>query len=64
VKHVLDVRLSQRPIIPNKETPAEPGEAESETDERDLTPVPGRMVEVADDTLLCSLSHVVEIAEV
>jgi predicted phage baseplate assembly protein len=60
VKHVLDVRLSRRPVIPTKESPAEG----SEDTARGLAQVSERMIEVADDTLLCSLDHQVEMVEV
>ncbi len=68
VKHVLDVKLSQRPIVPNKETPLREDEevttAPTEAaPEPVLTPVDGRRLNVANDTLLCSLDHAITISE-
>jgi hypothetical protein len=61
VKHVLDVRLSQRPVVPLTEKPVrvegeEPAEAA-------LTPVEGRRLDLPPYALLCSLSHTIKIAE-
>ena len=61
VKHVLDVKLSQRPLIPNQEAPGRSDEAaEAETE---LAPVTERVLTLAHDTLLCSLDHQVEFVE-
>lgn len=76
VKHVRDVRVSTRPVIPAEEVlrqlqgapgePATPEEAlplpASIADEA-LTPVSGRFVAVAEDTLLCSLAHEIHMVE-
>lgn len=51
VKHVLDVQLSTRPVIPAEED----GTAESGSEE--LTSVEQRVVGVSENTLLCSLDH-------
>jgi predicted phage baseplate assembly protein len=71
VKHVLDVRLSYRPVTPSRErAPAVgtgPGEAaggeEGEPAGTMLTPVTQRMLQVPPDTLLCSLDHDVQVVE-
>jgi len=55
VKHVLDVRLATRLVVPQEEAPSEDG-----LEERlgmPLDPVADRVVRVASDTLLCSLEH-------
>lgn len=57
VKHVLDVRLAQRPVVPAGESAAD-GEAKPA-----LTPVSGRRLEIAPQALLCSLEHTVTIVE-
>jgi predicted phage baseplate assembly protein len=64
VKHVLDVRLSYRPVIPSRERPAgtEGGE-EGEPAGAMLSPVSQRMLAVPPDTLLCSLDHDVQVVE-
>jgi len=56
VKHVLEVQLSQRPVIPRREEGQE-----SESVEATLTPVTRRMVQVPADTLLCSLDHEIQV---
>ncbi|MEW5960090.1 MAG: putative baseplate assembly protein, partial [Chloroflexota bacterium] len=58
VKHVLEVQLSQRRIVPNQE--AGPGPAS----EQALTPLKDRALPLAADQLLCSLDHEIEIVEV
>jgi predicted phage baseplate assembly protein len=65
VKYVVDVELSQRPVIPSHEAPSqieeeEEGEGEAKAD---LTPVEGRMIRVPEDALLCSLAHEIEVVE-
>ncbi len=61
VKHVLDVQLRQRPVVPNKEVPPEAeGEREAEEAPRQ---VKQKLVRVPADTLLCSLDHEITIAE-
>jgi predicted phage baseplate assembly protein len=61
VKHVLDVQLSQRPVIPNKEASLT-ADTEGETAEA-LTPVKQKLIRVPADTLLCSLEHDITIVE-
>ncbi|NLE99983.1 MAG: hypothetical protein GX601_03310, partial [Anaerolineales bacterium] len=54
VKHVLDVELSTRPVVPSEErSPAE----ENSVPEEVLQPVEQKVVKIAPDTLLCSLQH-------
>ena len=62
VKHVLDVQLSERVVIPSRERP--PGE-EDDPRRRDqrLTPVEQRVLRVPSNTVLCSLEHEITIAE-
>ncbi|MCB0155516.1 MAG: baseplate J/gp47 family protein, partial [Anaerolineae bacterium] len=56
VKHVLEVKLSWRPVIPREELPpsseVEPAEATEE-----LTPVSKKVFKVRSNALLCSLNH-------
>ncbi|HQE91677.1 MAG TPA: putative baseplate assembly protein [Anaerolineae bacterium] len=64
VKHVVDVQLSTRPVIPKEELP--PGE-EMRPDqvnrrEAKLTPVQQKVIHVPADTLLCSLDHDIGLA--
>jgi predicted phage baseplate assembly protein len=69
VKHVLDVKLSQRPVNPGKEVPIagdDEGEAQAQPQvkvELPLTPIEQRRFAVDDDTLLCSLEHEIKITE-
>jgi predicted phage baseplate assembly protein len=64
VKHVLEVRLNQREVLPSKEPSARGEEDRPEAAaEEALTPVTERRLEVPDDTLLCSLDHQVEIVD-
>ena len=56
VKHVLDVQLSTRPVVPAKETLPE-GEEGQEGDAEPLTILDQKVVRVPADTLLCSLDH-------
>ncbi len=63
VQHVLDVQIASRPVVPAEEMPqgAEPvGETEEATDGA-LVPLEGRLLTVPDDTVLCSLTHTVEV---
>ena len=55
VKHVLDVRLAQRPVIPAKEIAGDGGEGPA--------PIEQRRFEVAKDTLVCSLEHEIKLTE-
>lgn len=59
VKHVLDVELAYRAVVPARETEPE-GEGR---DKRPLTPLSERRLRVPPDTLLCSLDHVVEVVQ-
>ncbi len=67
VKHVLDVKLSQRPIVPNKELPLRDEEDVTPTAEApappSLTPVAERKLAVPGDALLCSLEHEITLVE-
>ncbi len=64
VKHVLEVQLSQRRLIPGKESLSQEARVQEETPAEDtLTPVAGRVLQVPDDTLLCSLDHEIEIVD-
>jgi hypothetical protein len=64
VKHVLDVRLSYRPLVPGKEllSRLEEGE-EGESAGIALTPVKKRSLQVPADALLCSLDHEIQVVE-
>lgn len=62
VKHVLDVQLRQRPIIPVEELPLDTDEVVQRNEEL-LTVVEKKGLQVPADTLLCSLNHQVTIAE-
>jgi predicted phage baseplate assembly protein len=69
VKHVLDVQIRQRPIVPSKESPPlgqledfisnGSGSGEDPT----LSLVTGRVLQIPADTLICSLDHEVELVE-
>jgi predicted phage baseplate assembly protein len=79
VKHVLDVRLSHRPVQPAREAPPrsddtaiavakptakEKDKAQAEAEaEPALFAVTERRLDVSSDTLLCSLPHEVKVAE-
>jgi hypothetical protein len=56
VKHVLDVQLSTRPVVPAKETLPEE-EEEQESVAEPLAVVDQKVIRVSADTLLCSLDH-------
>ncbi len=70
VKHVLDVQLSQRPVMPGKEAPPL-GQLEdfagnllnAGANADNLTLVTGKVLFVPADALLCSLNHDVEVVE-
>ncbi len=62
VKHVLDVDLGFRSLLPGKEVPVPAKEGEEEA-EIPLTQVTERSVPVSPDTLLCSLDHEIEVVE-
>lgn len=68
VKHVLDVKLSQRAIVPNKEIPLRAEEeravvAADTTEPPALVAMDKRRLDVPPDTLLCSLDHEITLAE-
>jgi predicted phage baseplate assembly protein len=77
VKHVLDVHLSHRPVLPARETPPrsddmtvavvneqDRGRAEAQAEAAPaLVAVTERRLDIAADALLCSLSHEVRVAE-
>ena len=56
VKHVLDVQLSTRPVVPSKESSPE-GEEDQEGVAEPLTVLDQRVIRISADTLLCSLNH-------
>ncbi len=59
VKHVLDVGLAYRAVVPAGEAVPE-GEA---LEKRPLTPLTERRLRVPADTLLCSLDHIVQVVQ-
>ncbi len=61
VKHVLDVQLSTRPVIPRKELL--PEAEENLPPEQELRVVDQKVVRVPTDTLLCSLDHEITMVE-
>jgi hypothetical protein len=70
VKHVLDVQIRQRPVLPNKESPPlgqletfANGAAGTPDQNSTLNLVTGKVLLVPADTLLCSLEHEVELVE-
>lgn len=68
VKHVLEVTLSRRPVIPAKEVSLqestdEPASEEAAEVTPEVIPVRERLVKVPDDTLLCSLDHEIVVVE-
>jgi predicted phage baseplate assembly protein len=62
VKHVLDVQISTRTVIPRKELPPEEGE-EQPASRRRLSQVDEKVVRVPANTLLCSLDHEIKLVE-
>ena len=69
VKHVLDVQMRQRPIVPSKEAPPL-GQLDRFADNAagagngpELALVTGKVLMVPADTLICSLDHEVELVE-
>jgi predicted phage baseplate assembly protein len=71
VKHVLDVQIRQRPILPSKEAPPlgqledfATGAAGTGGQDPSLSLVTGRMLQIPADNLLCSLEHTVELVEI
>jgi hypothetical protein len=70
VKHVLDVQIRQRPILPSKEAPPlgqledfATGAAGARGQDTSLSLVTGKVLQIPADTLLCSLDHEVELVE-
>lgn len=64
VKHIWDVQVSQRPVVPSQESlPEEEEEEGAEQAEEALTPVDQRRIKVPEDTLLCSLDHEIQVVE-
>lgn len=70
VKHVLDVQLRQRPIVPAQEVPPlgqleefAANSARAGADESNLTLVTGKVLSISPDTLLCSLEHEIELVD-
>lgn len=70
VKHVLDVQIRQRPVLPSKEAPPlgqledfATATSSGRGQDTSLSLVTGKTLQVAPDTLLCSLDHEVELVE-
>jgi predicted phage baseplate assembly protein len=65
VEHVLDVQLATRLVDPLEETPqgSEPVEEGEDAGVALPTPLEGRRLTVPDDTVLCSLTHTVEVVQ-
>ena len=67
VKHVLDVQLAWRPVIPAKENqqPAAPEGAAADyvPPEKQLKIVEQKKIDIPADALICSLEHDIKIAE-
>jgi hypothetical protein len=61
VKHVLDVQLGTRSVIPARELP--PEEREDQGRRKRLTQVDQKVVRVPANTLLCSLDHEITLVE-
>lgn len=61
VRHVRDVRVNTRPVVPVREGPQPDG---TEARVPQLTAVVGRLLPVPDDHLLCSLGHTVTVVEI
>jgi predicted phage baseplate assembly protein len=59
VKHVLDVQLATRTVIPSRIFPL----TEAENAGEGLTPLTQRLLAVPPDTLLCSLDHEIVVVE-
>jgi predicted phage baseplate assembly protein len=62
VKHVLDVRVGWRTVLPQKELPLDAEEDEGR-EAPALRSIDGRVLRVPADTLLCSIGHEIVIAE-
>jgi predicted phage baseplate assembly protein len=63
VKHVLDVHLAQRPVVPSQERRQLVEAGETTALEPALKPIDGRRLDVPADTVLVSLAHSVKLAE-
>ena len=70
VKHVLDVQIRQRPVLPSKESPPlgqledfATNSANGGGQDSTLSLVTGKVLQIAPDMLLCSLDHEVELVE-
>jgi predicted phage baseplate assembly protein len=63
VKHVLDVRLAQRPVVPSAERAALIEVGDEPAPEPPVTAVDGRRLDLAPDMLLVSLAHDVKFVE-
>ena len=63
VKHVLDVHLAQRPVVPSQERRQFVEAGETTALEPALKPIDGRRLDVPADTVLVSLAHSVKLAE-
>ena len=62
VKHVWDVKLWQREVVPGKESLSQEQEEEGEA-EKALKAINEKTVNIPADTLLCSLDHEVEVVD-
>jgi len=69
VKHVLEVKLSQRPVTPEQEQPPAPEEEEGQARGAPPVATPAftaleqRRFEIPSDAVLCSLEHEVKVVE-
>jgi predicted phage baseplate assembly protein len=70
VKHVLDVQIRQRAILPSKESPPlgqledfANSAASTRVQDTTLQLITGKVLQVSADTLLCSLDHEIELVE-
>lgn len=70
VKHVLDVQIRQRPVLPSKEAPPlgqledfATSAAGARPQDTSLSLVTGRVLQIPNDTVLCSLEHEVELVD-
>jgi predicted phage baseplate assembly protein len=57
VRHVLEVRLRQRNVIPSEEIASEAGEEQDEEEKKALSRPRRKVIRVPADSLLCSLDH-------
>jgi predicted phage baseplate assembly protein len=70
VKHVLDVQIASREVIPSREVPPEEKDQEEAAqgeerliEQQALTPAADRIIRVSAVTLLCSLDHEIEVID-